>query len=78
MKKLSSWYEPMRSLWNIGRTTINNPEVIEVKIPLDLPSARIWEIVKQVVQPVFNMFAGSGFGDSVLKEIANNTLQGHW
>ena len=77
-RKLCSWYERERSLWNIERTAIDNPEVIEIKIPSDLPSTRIWEIVKQVVQPVFNMFAGGGFVDSVLEEIANKTLRGHW
>ena len=69
----------MRSLsWNSERAAVDNPEVIEIKIPSDLPPTRIWEIVKQVVQPVFNMFAGSEFEDSVIEEIANKTLRGHW
>lgn len=78
-RKLCSWYETMRSLsWNSDRAAVDNPEVIETKIPSDLPPTRIWEIVKQVVQPVFNMFAGREFEDSVLEEIANKTLRGHW
>lgn len=78
-RKLCSWYERKRSLSrNSERAAVDNPEVTEIKIPLDLPPTRIWEIVKQVVQPVFHMFAGSGFGDSVFKEIANKTLRGYW
>lgn len=50
-RKLRSWYDSMRSLWNIERTAIDNPEVIEIKTPLNLPSTRIGEIAKQVVQP---------------------------
>jgi len=40
---------------------------------LEIPQSALWQSVKILTQPVFDVF-GSGVGDSIIEEIANETL----
>jgi len=54
--------------------TAEDDEVVSsASIAQETPNNVIWEVVKKVTQPVFDVF-GAGVGDPVFEDIVNRTL----
>ena len=71
-RTICCWVEPGRRI--IQSVKAEDSEVIsKCSIPLEIPQSALWQSVKTITQPVFDIF-GSGVGDSIIEEITNNTL----
>ncbi len=71
-RKICCWVEPMRELFY--SVTAEDDEVTSsATITLETPNNVIWEVVKRVTQPVFDVF-GAGVSDAVFEDIVNRTL----
>ena len=71
-RTISSWVEPMRSLMSF--VTAEDDEVVScVNVAQETPNNLIWQVVKRVTQPVFDVF-GAGVGDPVFEELVSRTL----
>jgi hypothetical protein len=71
-REICCWVEPGRQLFS--SVPAEDDEVISTTaVPQDAPDTLIWEFVKGVTEPVFNVF-GAGVGDSIFQEIVNRTL----
>jgi len=71
-RKICCWVEPMRELFY--SVTAEDDEVTSsATITLETPNNVIWEAVKRVTQPVFDVF-GAGVSDAVFEDIVNRTL----
>jgi len=51
----------------------NSEVTSKCSIPLEAPQSTLWQFVKTITQPAFDVF-GSGVGDSIIEEITNETL----
>jgi hypothetical protein len=71
-RKICCWVEPGRELYY--SVTAEDDEVVSfATIAQETPNNVIWEVVKNVTQPVFDVF-GAGVGDPVFEDIVNRTL----
>jgi len=72
-RQICSWVQPMRELFNFVPA---EDDVVTTTIALrqETPDTAIWEAVKQVTQPVFDVFA-AGVGDPVFEDLVNRTLK---
>jgi hypothetical protein len=71
-RTICCWVEPGRRL--IQHVKAEDSEVTsKCSIPLEIPQSALWQSVKVLTQPVFDIF-GSGVGDSIIEEITNETL----
>jgi hypothetical protein len=71
-RKICSWVDHGRELYSF--VTAEDDKVISsATVAQETPNNVIWEVVKQVTQPVFDIF-GAGVGDSVFEDIVNRTL----
>jgi hypothetical protein len=71
-REICCWVEPGRQLFS--SITAEDDQVISTTaIPQDAPDATMWEIVRRVTQPVFDVF-GAGVGDAIFEEIVSRTL----
>jgi hypothetical protein len=71
-RTICSWVEPMRSLLSFV-TAEDNEVISSATVAQDTPNTLIWEVVKRVTQPVFDVF-GAGVGDPVFEDLVNRTL----
>jgi len=62
----------MRSLLSFV-TAEDNEVISSATVAQDTPNTLIWEVVKRVTQPVFDVF-GAGVGDPVFEDLVNRTL----
>lgn len=72
-KEICSWFDPARDLMTTTQA-VDNEVTKEFSISLDLPDSRIWEAVKNITEPVFDVF-GSGVGSSIFEEIVADVLR---
>ena len=71
-REICSWVEPARQLFS--SVTAEDDEVISsVTVPQEIADTTLWEMVKHVTQPVFDVFA-AGVGDPVFEDLVNRTL----
>jgi hypothetical protein len=71
-RQICCWVEPGRELYSY--VTAEDDVVTQtITIPQETPENILWEAVKRVTQPVFDVF-GSGVGDPVFEDIVNRTL----
>ena len=69
----AAWVEPGRKLYS--SVTAEDDVIIQaITIPQETPQNILWEAVKHVTQPVFDVFA-AGVGDPVFEDIVNQTLR---
>ncbi len=71
-RNICCWVEPARSL-SYSVKAEDTEVVSKCLIPLETPQPALWQFVKVITQPVFDVF-GSGVGDSIIEEITNRTL----
>jgi hypothetical protein len=72
-RQICSWVQPMRELFSFVSA---EDDVVTTTIALrqETPDTAIWEAVKQLTQPVFDVF-GAGVGDPVFEDLVNRTLK---
>lgn len=71
-REITCWVDLSREL--MTRVKAMDDQVVSTCcVPLDIPDKRLWEFVKQITQPVFDVF-GTGIGDQVLQDIVDRTL----
>jgi len=72
-RRICCWVEPGRELYSL--VTAEDDVVTQtITIPQETPENILWEAVKRVTQPVFDVF-GAGVGDPVFEDIVNRTLR---
>jgi hypothetical protein len=71
-RQICCWVEPGRSLMTNVRAE-DDMVISTCRIPLDAPDNALWRIIKDVVQPVFDVF-GAAVGDQVIEDIVNRTI----
>jgi hypothetical protein len=72
-RQICCWVEPGRELYSY--VTAEDDVVTQtITIPQETPENILWEAVKRVTQPVFDVF-GAGVGDPVFEDIVNRTLK---
>jgi hypothetical protein len=72
-RKICCWVEPGRELFSSVRAE-DDVVVSAATIPQEMPDNVIWEVVKQVTRPVFDVFA-AGVGDPIFEDVVNRTLR---
>jgi hypothetical protein len=71
-REICCWVEPGRQLSSY--VAAEDDQVVSTTTnPQDAPDSTIWEIVRRVTQPVFDVF-GAGVGDQIFEDIVNRTL----
>jgi hypothetical protein len=72
-RQICCWVEPGRELYS--SVTAEDDVIMQaITIPQETPQNILWEAVKHVTQPVFDVFAAS-VGDPVFEDIVNQTLR---
>jgi hypothetical protein len=72
-RKICCWVEPMRELFS-SVTAEDDVVTSTITIPQEAPDNTLWEAVKRVTQPVFDVF-GAGVGDPVFQDLVDRTLK---
>jgi len=73
-RELSSWANRGRFV-SIDRKAYQDEVQITIDIPLDIPSSRISEFVKKVIDPLFELFDGFEISQSVVDDLTNRLLE---
>jgi hypothetical protein len=71
-RKICSWIDRGRELYSFV-TAEDDDVVSSATVAQETPNNVIWEVVKKVTQPVFDVF-GAGVGDPIFEDIVNRTL----
>ena len=71
-RQICCWVEPGRELYSFV-TAEDDRVTSSVTIPQETADTVLWEAVKRVTQPVFDVFA-AGVGDAVYEDLVNRTL----
>lgn len=72
-RELSSWADWNRYISG-GRKAYQDKAISSVEVPLDTPLSRLGEYVKNVIDPLFEVFNGFEIGQNVVDDLTNKLI----